>query len=121
VPVVVGTAVVGALVGLVLGGTITHFSLLAIVAGLMATIAATFARNTLLFQDLRRDRLAGREFNGPRTRHAPSRAVSSLDRRARRVAVVDPNGFTADHVSLAVIPKGSHINETKRVEDYNAV
>ena len=49
---IVGT-VVGALVGLVLGGTITHGSLLAIVAGLIATIAATTARNTLVFRKIR--------------------------------------------------------------------
>jgi hypothetical protein len=47
----VGT-VVGALVGLVFGGTITHFSLLAIVAGLIATIAATSARNVLVFREI---------------------------------------------------------------------
>jgi hypothetical protein len=47
----VGT-IVGALVGLALGGTITHFSLLAIVAGLAATIAATSARNVLVFREI---------------------------------------------------------------------
>jgi hypothetical protein len=47
----VGT-VVGTLVGMVFGGTITHFPLLAIVAELVATSAATCTRNALVFREI---------------------------------------------------------------------
>jgi Na+/citrate or Na+/malate symporter len=48
---IVGT-VIGAFVGLVLGGTISHRAVLALVAGLAGTIGAAIVRNALVYRQI---------------------------------------------------------------------